>query len=437
MIWEKWTGNHAMSDPDIRSLRFRSIGRAFLAAAAGAMVLAVLAGCPTRTPAPTPTPTRTPRGLAATATPVPLPTEVASFTSYLPPPTPGEAPTETPAPTLAAPATPTASPEPTATPTPPPTPFPPGPPSKLGLFVSRNDPRIFDLLRTGNVAVVKTLEYDPNFVAEIKQVSPNTVVVARLDLPQIDLGTLTDPEGAARAFADKLLPIATEPRRLAAIDAWEAYNEPVPTDGEQMARLARFEAERTRLLAAAGVRSVIGNFGTGQPDLALWPQFRPALEAARQHKGYLGLHEYSAPTLQFGTPQDPLGWGTDPAQSGWLTLRYRKVYREYLEPNGLALPLILTEIGIDGLVGNRSGPDGEGWQDFGGYWADLGMGKDSPGNYMEQLAWYDASLQQDDYVVGGAIYAAAASQGWQSYEILGENSVEPFLQQYLSVHPER
>ena len=50
----------------------------------------------------------------------------------------------------------------------------PGRPSKLGLFVTRNDPRIFDLLRTGNVTLVKTLEYDPNFVAEIKSISPKT-----------------------------------------------------------------------------------------------------------------------------------------------------------------------------------------------------------------------------------------------------------------------
>ena len=101
--------------------------------------------------------------------------------------------------------------------------------------------------------------------------------------------------------------------------------------------------------------------------------------------------------MQYGTPQDPLNWGVDPAQSGWLTLRYRKVYREYLEPNKLTLPLILTEIGVDGLVGNRPGPEGAGWQDFSDYWDELGMGKDAPGNYTEQLAWYDASLQQDDY----------------------------------------
>ncbi len=420
-----------MSDPILKKTRTRLSRRVFLIVAVSVVVLAVLAGCPARTPPPTPTPTRTPRVLGPTNTATPPPTATAAITSPLPTPEPSETPT------AAAPSTPTASPEPTATPTPLATPFPPGPASKLGLFVSRNDPRVFDLLRTGNVAVVKTLEYDSNFVAEIKQVSPNTLVVARLDLPQLDLSTLTDPEGAARAFVDKLLPIATDPSRLAAIDAWEAYNEPVPSDGEQMARLARFEAERTRLLAAAGVRSVIGNFGAGQPDLAMWPQFRPALEAAIKHKGYLGLHEYSAPTMQYGSPQDPLGWGTDPAQDGWLTLRYRKVYREYLEPNNLKLPLILTEIGIDGLVGNRPGPEGAGWQDFGGYWDELGMGKDTAGNYTEQLAWYDASLQQDDYVLGGAIYAAAASPGWETYEILGDSGVEPFLKQYLSVHPVR
>jgi len=289
------------------------------------------------------------------------------------------------------------------------------------------------MLSTGNVAVIKTLEYDPNFVADIKKISPNTLLVARLHLPQLDLAKLTDPEGSAQEFAAQVLSIATEPRRLKSIDAWEGHNEPVPADAEQMQRLARFEARRTELLAAAGVRSVIGNFGTGQPDLPLWQHFRPALEAGRKHKAYLGLHEYSAPTMQFGTPQDPLGWGTDPAQEGWLTLRYRKVYRGYLEPNGLALPLLLTEAGIDGTVGNRPGPEGKGWRDFAEYWAELGMGGDAPGNYMEQLAWYDASLQQDKYVLGAAVFAAAASEGWDSYELLGD--VEPFLRQYLSVHP--
>jgi hypothetical protein len=344
-------------------------------------------------------------------------------------------PTAAATPTVPATATVTPTKPPTLTPTPTATPFPPGPPTKLGLFITRNDPRIFELLETGNVAVIKTLEYDPNFVTDMKKLSPKTLLIGRIYLDQVDLAALTDPIGAARAFVDKLLPIATEPRRKAAIDAWEAFNEPVAETPENMARLAQFEAERTRLLAAQGIHSVVGNFSTGTPPLELWPQFRPALEAAIQHRGYLGLHEYSAPTMQFGTPQDPLGWGTDPAQEGWLNLRYRKVYRGYLAPNNLTLPLVITETGIDGAVANRPGPSAQGWTDFREYWDGLGMGKDAPGNYVEQLAWYDTCLQQDDYVLGAAIFAAAASPGFQTYEVLDE--VFPFLKQYLSVHPVR
>lgn len=411
--------------------RYGMSRRLFLATLAAGGLSALLAACRQATPVPTPTPTRTPRPVAS-ATPTVTPTVTrTALPSAMPSVTP------TPSPSATATRTPTGSATrpPPPTPTPTATPFPPGPPTKLGLFIGRNDPRIFDLLSTGNVAVIKTLEYDPNFVTDIKKLSPKTLLIGRIDLPQLDLAALNDPAGAARAFADKLLPIATEPRRKAAIDAWEAYNEPVAETPEHMARLAQLEAERTRLLAAAGIRSVIGNFSTGTPPLELWPQFRPALEAAIQHRGYLGLHEYSAPTMQFGTPQDPLGWGTDPAQEGWLTLRYRKVYRGYLAPNKLTLPLVLTETGIDGAVTNRPGPHAEGWIDFRQYWDELGMGTDAAGNYAEQLAWYDTCLRQDDYVLGAAIFAAAASPGFHTYELLDETF--PFLKQYLSVHPAR
>lgn len=410
--------NQAASSP----LPSRVGRRAFLSALAAGLA-SVLAACRRVTPVPAPTPTRTLR-------------PVATVTVSAPPPSATPSPATATATAVIAPtSTPTAIRPPSPTPTPTATPFPPGPPTKLGLFISRNDPRIFDLLSTGNVAIIKTLEYDPNFVTDIKKLSPQTLLIGRIDLPQLDLAGLNDPLAAARAFADRLLPIATEPRRKAAVDAWEAYNEPVAETPEHMARLAQLEAERTRLLAEQGIRSVIGNFSTGTPELDLWPHFRPALEAAKRHGGYLGLHEYSAPTMQFGTPQNPLGWGTDPAQEGWLTLRYRKVYRSYLAPNGLILPLVITEAGIDGAVANRPGPPAQGWKDFRKYWDDLGMGQDAAGNYMEQLAWYDACLQQDDYVLGAAIFAAAASPGFETYELLDE--VFPFLRQYLAVHPVR
>lgn len=406
--------------------------RGFLRAALVGATTLLFAACRLRRrPTPTPTPTKTPT-LAVPyqqRLPAVMHRSASTPTSRTPetsPPASSVPPTPSPRP----------APRPTPTPVPTPTPFPPGPPSKLGLFVGYNHPQLFDLLRTGNVALVKTLEYDPNFVAEIKQVSPDTLVVARytpLDPP--DWGRV-NPRALARRFADLILPIATHPKRRAHIDAWEAYNEPLVVNRAQMARLADFEAERARLLAVEGIRSCVGNFSTGHPDLALWPAFFPALHAIREHSGYLGLHEYSAPYMWFGTGPFQLRAGSDEGDEGWLTLRYRKVYRQHLQPAGLEVPLLITETGIDGGIRNRPGPPGQGWRDFQDFWRREGhVTTTAAGFYVEQLAWYDAQLVQDPYVKGAAIYALAAPRGWASFEILGQCAA--ILQQYLAVHPPR
>ena len=202
-----------------------------------------------------------------------------------------------------------------------------------------------------------------------------------------------------------------------------------------MKRLGEFEAERTRLMAERGLRSVVGNFGTGQPPLELWPDFFPALQAAKETNGWLGLHEYSAPTIYYGSTREEQGRypGVSPEDTGWLTLRYRKVYREQLEPAGLVVPLIMTELGVDGLVTPRPGPqDAMGWIDFQDYWAENGYGLWGPGAYVEQLAWYDSAMRTDSYVVGSCIFVLGASDGWQSYDIQGPAAA--VLQQYLGVH---
>jgi len=58
-----------------------------------------------------------------------------------------------------------------------------------------------------------------------------------------------------------------------------------------------------------------------------------------------------------------------------------------------------------------------------------------PGVYMDQLIWYDGELHKDNYVKGAAIFAAGASQDWESYEILGHTM--ELLTQYLQVHRRR
>jgi hypothetical protein len=308
----------------------------------------------------------------------------------------------------------------------------------LGLFVARNHPQIFELLDTKAVTVVKTLELDANFVKQIKQHSPNTRVIGRLpdgDVAEVQLSSL-DPLPAARAYVERLLPYADDAGRRPFFDGWETYNEPVAGNADEMRRWADFEAERTRLLGERGIRSVIGNFGTGGPPLEMWEYFLPAVQAAQQYDGWLGLHEYSAPTIYYLTTRDNMGRypGVSPEDTGWLTLRYRQVYNQILIPNGLALPLVFTELGVDGLVqADRPGPqDVRGWHHFQRYWADNGFGLWGPGAYIEQLVWFDEAMRQNDYVIGGCIYAMAGSQDWESYDILGDAA--RVLEQYLQVH---
>lgn len=410
--------------PLLRPQRSRSWSRRFFlhSMASGAAALA-LAACGRKRPTPTPPPAAmSPSGHG--------------YTNYLPLIAAGKAEVAAAEPPLLP--TPTKTPRPTDTPPPTPTPqatpFPPGPPSKLGLFVGHNHPSVFELLETQAVTVVKTLELDATFVADIKRISPRTRIIGRISLEQINLATL-DPIAEAHRFVEALLPLADDPAQRPYFDGWESYNEPVAANAEEMARFADFEAERTRLLGERGIRSVIGNFGAGQPPLELWKAFFPALQAALQYDGWLGLHEYSAPTIYHLSTAEGRGRypGMTPQDEGWLTLRYRKVYRDILAPAGLTLPLVMTELGVDGLVQNRPGPsEARGWQEFQHYWAEHGYGLWGPGAYVEQLVWYDNAMRQNDYVLGGAIFALAPTAGWETYDIMGPCA--GVLKQYLSVH---
>ena len=376
-----------------------------------------------------------------TDTPTPLPTFTSTATatplSVQPADTPTVTGTNTATPTEAT-ATPAEEATPTSTPTPTPTPYPPGPPSKLGIFVTRYDPTILELVAIGKPALVKTLEIDGGFAKGLKDSSPTTLMVGRIFLEQLNLDA--DPIPIAHDFVNKLLPLATDSLRMEAFDGWEAYNEPVADTVDKMKRLADFEAERTRLLGENGIRSVVGNFAAGHPPLELWPHFEPALDAIRQYDGYLGLHEYSAPVMQYRAGDlQPAG---DPSQGdeGWLTLRYRKAYRQHLIPMGYGnIPTLITECGVDGLIRPRPGPeDAEGWQDFVETWLVNGLRNDPPGVYMDQLIWYDQNLQQDDYIKGAAIFLAGANDSqWASYDILGPAAgrMASLLIQYLEVHP--
>jgi hypothetical protein len=227
------------------------------------------------------------------------------------------------------------------------------------------------------------------------------------------------PLEAAQEFTGDQLPTY---RANPHIKYWEGHNEPVWNDEDGMSWYAQFEVERMQSMADLGLKCVIGNFATGTPPLHLWPAFLPALQVARQYKAILGLHEYSCPWMWWMTGEYQIDPGADEGNEGWVTLRYRKVYRQYLIPNGLGdVPLVITECGIDPLVNPKPpGCEGGTWKQLGDYWEEHNGETDKADYYFHQLVWYDEELQKDDHVIGATAFTwGNFGKPWADFDVAG------------------
>ncbi|RLC66927.1 MAG: hypothetical protein DRI48_03580 [Chloroflexi bacterium] len=310
-------------------------------------------------------------------------------------------------------------------------------PTKLGAHVLRTVAEIGDYIAAGP-AVVK-------FVGEWGMgvnLRDNTLGIGRKHSSydaQLQRNSGKTPLEAAQQFVgDQKSTYLSNPH----LKYWEGHNEPVWNTREEMGWYAQFEIERMKLMADLGFKCVLGNFATGSPDLALWPAFLPALEAAREYQAILGLHEYSCPWMWWMTGKYQLDPNADEGDEGWTTLRYRKVYRQHLIPNGLGdVPLVITECGIDPLVNPKppGAPAGT-WKHLGRFWAEHDNEPDKADYYFRQLVWYDKELQKDDFVVGATVFTWGSFGGtWSDFDVGGtpvatklvaytrEDPAEPFV----------
>ncbi|MDY7080535.1 MAG: hypothetical protein SXV54_26950 [Chloroflexota bacterium] len=299
-------------------------------------------------------------------------------------------------------------------------------PTKLGAHVLRSTGDLGDYIKA-RPAVVK-LVGDWGLAKDIPQ---GVLVIGRkfegsYDA-QLQRNTGKTPlEGAQQFVQDQLETYQSNPL----IEYWEGHNEPVWNTDDEMSWYAQFEVERMRLMADEGLKCVIGSFATGTPALDLWPAFLPALRAAKEYQAILGLHEYSCPWMWWMTGKHQLDPSSDEGDEGWTTLRYRKVYRQHLIPNGVGdVPLAITECGIDPLVNPKppGAPSGT-WRRLGGFWIDHDNEPDKDDYYFRQLVWYDKELQKDDYVIGATIFTwGSFGEPWSKFDVAGTKVAEKLI----------
>jgi len=298
--------------------------------------------------------------------------------------------------------------------------------SKLSLHFIRNTPASYQFLRETNPPLVK-LASDVGWSTTVRRDFPNMLIIGRLSQENREALAQMDPVRAATKYVTDLLP---EYRANPDVDYWEGWNEFDPRTPDQWNWFSQFEGQRACLMRYYGYKTVIGNFSTGRPEFNEMLMFLPAIRIGLACGAIFGLHEYSAPTLQFGyglgIPYRP----TFPNR-GLLTFRYRYWYEDIFKPLNLPIPLVITEMGIDGGVGGgRPGPGGAGWLDFMRYWHDQGMGDNGSRAFVSQLAWYDSEMRRDPYVIGATIFTAGRPAGnWDSFNV--ENML-PDLTSYVA-----
>ncbi len=250
-----------------------------------------------------------------------------------------------------------------------------------------------------------------------------------------------NPEAAARRFIDS----QKEKYRLnPAVKLWEGHNEPVWGGREDMEWYAKFEIARLKLLADLGLRGVVASFATGNPgDIELWRWFIPAVQAAKQRNGVLGLHEYSSPWVWWMTGRYQFNPNEDAGDEGWTTLRYRKVMHKFLKPEGCDdVQIAITEFGLDRVSPVPPGASSGNWRTNAEWWGRWdgsrdpipywrGGNRDAETYYAEQMIWYDREIRKDANVLGATIFTLGSSNSaWDHYNIDGTR-VAQYLIDYI------
>ncbi len=278
-------------------------------------------------------------------------------------------------------------------------------PSKLGLHTLRPSSAVAFVQAVHDagayVALVKALD-DFGYLRQVKSISPETVTVARCGparAPQT-VDPNGDPADRAADMMDQHMPHWGYESDV--VDYWEILNESKPPSLAGHVWLAQFFIATMDIAENNGYKLAIFSYSTGVPQWHEWEAIVETGVFARAKAGghVLALHEYDWPVSdqRWGEATEDV----PPYQDrGVLNCRYRYLYRDFLIPRDEAIPLVITEAGLDPVLmfaGNPNLP--QPWQE----------------RYVEEMIWVDTKWREDDYVIGAAMFSLGTFDQWEDYD---------------------
>jgi len=255
--------------------------------------------------------------------------------------------------------------------------------TKLGMHVQIGAESLLPILAEIHAPMNKTMDLNQNWVQRMRAASPESLLVGRAHVDHQDRYK-TDPGGLIAEMLGRYAPAVPW------LDVIEVTNE-VPNSMLSATDRAAFDAFQVAFAEAAwahwpdiqiGLFQVpTGNLGwAGEPTLQDFPKSL----ALPKDKVFLCFHEYS--------------WYTWDWEAEARCLRYR------IQLAGLSgYRVLITECGLTQAVLDKH-PD-IGWRS--------GVPRET---FIDGAVWYDSELQQDDYVIGAALFNCGPSYGWDTFE---------------------
>jgi hypothetical protein len=247
--------------------------------------------------------------------------------------------------------------------------------------------------------VVKGVD-DLGWLLEVKVVSPETIVVARLVTPLESCPGVHFPETDLDEMADDLIDFilrkidATAGLREA-VDYWEVVNEPDPPGTDGYRRLSELMFKCMDRAEDEGLKLGIFTLNAGTPE---WNEMEAMVESgvfarARQGGHILSIHE------GVFSPHDPVDtwWGDsipgapEVEGAGALCFRYRYLYH-LLEQRDEVVPLLVSE------------------------WCGYDQGPLTPADVVERVRWYDEKAREDYWVLAFCPFTLGPVPPWGSHD---------------------